>query len=392
MFYSSFGIFALIVHAIINQSVLTAKKKSDGVTAKVRYKHFLLCMTVFYVADIAWGFLFDLKIVPLVYADTVIFFMTMAASVFLWTKYVVAYIGRRSVFSTVLQVAGWALLVFEAVALAVNFFTPVMFRFSPDGEYFPNDARYITLASQIALFFVTAVYSLAVTVKPKGKEKRPFRTICVSGLVMTLFVVLQMFYPLLPFYAVGCLIASCLIHSFVSLDEKNDRSVELGSAKKQAYTDSLTGIRNYHAYAEEMGKYEDEIEKGTLGDFGIIVLDLNGLKEINDTKGHDVGDEYIIKACRIICKIFAHSPVFRIGGDEFAVLLRGEDFMNRTALLGELNATSRANVETGDVVIAAGMAEYDEEDGNISATFRRADQAMYEIKRELKQVKTEKAE
>jgi GGDEF domain-containing protein len=54
------------------------------------------------------------------------------------------------------------------------------------------------------------------------------------------------------------------------------------------------------------------------------MFDLNDLKHINDRYGHERGDEYIVNCCRLICQVFKHSPVFRIGGDEFVALLRGE--------------------------------------------------------------------
>lgn len=83
--------------------------------------------------------------------------------------------------------------------------------------------------------------------------------------------------------------------------------------------------------------------------------------------------------------------MFRIGGDEFVVLLCGEDYKNRAVLIGQLDEISRANAKAGDVVIAFGMTEYHKyDDDNVSSVFRRADQAMYEMKRELKQLKTEK--
>ena len=393
MSYSSFSILALIIHLIINQSAIAVKKGADGGSAKVRYKYFLLCTTLFYVVDIAWGFLYDLKIIPLVYADTVLFFLTMALSVLLWTRYVVAYINKDSIFSSLLGFAGWMILLIVAAALIANIFSPIVFHFAADGAYYPDNVRYITFGSQIALFFLTAVYSLVAAVRTKGNEKRPFLTVGVSGLVMTLFIILQLFDPLLPYYAIGCLIASCLIHSFVTRYEKIDSRVELGSARQQASIDSLTGVRNYHAYSEEMKRIENDIANGALKELGIIVLDLNGLKQINDTQGHDIGDEAIKKACQIICRLFVHSPVFRIGGDEFVVLITGEDYKNRAALLGELNAISKANIETDDVVIASGMAEYNPKvDKNLSVLFRRADQRMYETKRELKNLKSEKAE
>jgi len=60
---------------------------------------------------------------------------------------------------------------------------------------------------------------------------------------------------------------------------------------------------------------------GEAPEFGVIGCDVNGLKKINDTLGHKAGDEYICAACKMLCEYFKHSPVFRIGGDEFVVIL-----------------------------------------------------------------------
>ena len=56
------------------------------------------------------------------------------------------------------------------------------------------------------------------------------------------------------------------------------------------------------------------------------MVDLNYLKRINDSYGHDKGNVALVKLSGIICNIFKHSPVFRVGGDEFIIILMGEDF------------------------------------------------------------------
>ena len=92
-----------------------------------------------------------------------------------------------------------------------------------------------------------------------------------------------------------------------------------------AYRDSLTGVKNKTAYIEAESRFEEQMRLGR-PEFAVAVLDINGLKRINDTYGHDFGDMLIINACRIICKVFQHSPVYRIGGDEFAVILEKTDY------------------------------------------------------------------
>ena len=95
-----------------------------------------------------------------------------------------------------------------------------------------------------------------------------------------------------------------------------------------AFQDSLTGVRNKMAYDNYLAELESRIESGEIKSYGIAILDTNNLKEINDTYGHENGNAYLINSCKLICQIFAHSPVFRIGGDEFLVVLTGKDLEN----------------------------------------------------------------
>ncbi len=175
---------------------------------------------------------------------------------------------------------------------------------------------------------------------------------------------------------------------------------DLQDTKRQAYKleelatkDSLTGIRNKTAYDKEVQKITWELESGE-ENFGVAMIDLNFLKRINDTFGHDKGNIAIISLCRIICKTFAHSPVFRIGGDEFAVLLKGEDFENIENLEKEFNRKllERQNDETLEywekTSAALGYALYNPNiDPNYDSVFKRADSKMYKVKRAMKAVR-----
>ena len=121
------------------------------------------------------------------------------------------------------------------------------------------------------------------------------------------------------------------------------------------------------------------------------MIDLNSLKHINDVYGHDKGNAYIIGSCAIICMIFTHSPVFRIGGDEFVVLLENTDYKFRDELMDALNASVEGYVSKTDCdpwerfSMAAGMAIFDPEtDKDAESVFKRADQIMYTNKQRMK--------
>ena len=115
----------------------------------------------------------------------------------------------------------------------------------------------------------------------------------------------------------------------------------------------------------------------------MTILDVNDLKKVNDTEGHEAGDRYLREACMVICRIFSHSPVFRVGGDEFAVISQGSDCDRIEELIAQVAEHNREALHVGGVVIACGMARY-EHDGGVAPVFERADHNMYENKSELK--------
>ncbi len=160
----------------------------------------------------------------------------------------------------------------------------------------------------------------------------------------------------------------------------------LRQAREVAYRDALTGVKSKYAFMESEGLWNERARQGEITELAVVCCDLNGLKQINDTQGHLAGDRYLKKACTIICEIFKHSPVFRIGGDEFAVILGEADFPNRAALLRSLRDHSEQANREGGVVVASGMAEWRPgEDTGLTTLFERADAAMYENKRKLKE-------
>ena len=157
----------------------------------------------------------------------------------------------------------------------------------------------------------------------------------------------------------------------------------LAKAQSEANIDSLTGVKNKHAYAVTEASLNAQIEKHSQAPFAVVVFDVNNLKTVTDSLGHRTGDHYLCESCKIICEIFKRSPVFRIGGDEFAVISQGSDYDHVEALIEKVNEHNAEAVQNNGVVIACGMAKY-ENDANVAAVFERADQNMYENKNRLK--------
>ncbi len=154
-----------------------------------------------------------------------------------------------------------------------------------------------------------------------------------------------------------------------------------------AYADALTSLHNKGAFDKCLQEIETgKSESGGHLSFAICIFDCNDLKKVNDRNGHDKGDIYLRESAKIICETYDHSPVFRIGGDEFAAVLMGSDYLDREKLLERFDeeCLARRRHETEDwerIDISRGMAVYDpKEDETVSDVVRRADKLMYEHK------------
>ena len=387
MYYSSVGIIALIVLVIINIEALRKVDKTSENEVRLKYRQYLLSLIVFFLSDISWGFFFEQKWLVPTYCDTCLFFTSMALSVLFWTRGVVAFSGKKDKAGIILISSGWLILSFEMIVLIVNLFVPIVFKFKENAEYVPLPARYFGLMLQMLLFLFTSVYSAIAAFRSRGTSRSHYRTISLSGFIMSFFIIIQMFFPLMPFYSMGCLFGTCLIHTFVYKDKEAEQNRAIRLAKQKAYKDGLTGVKNKLAYHEALAELETALESGELTEYGLVVFDVNGLKTINDTFGHGAGDEYIKSGCKIICQSFENSPVFRIGGDEFVAILKGADYADRETLLGTFRKTINENREHGSVILASGLAVYDPStDSSYTDVFKRADKAMYEQKHALKAV------
>ncbi len=162
----------------------------------------------------------------------------------------------------------------------------------------------------------------------------------------------------------------------------------VGKLEIYVYRDKLTGLRNVAAYARKHEELEEACRKGETTEYAVVLFDVNFLKRTNDTYGHEAGNELIRRASASICRTFAHSPVFRIGGDEFVAILEHSDYERREELLLEFDAEIARQAfdwkgVTVPVSVARGLGLYSP--GTEYATvFHAADEGMYQHKASLK--------
>ncbi len=157
----------------------------------------------------------------------------------------------------------------------------------------------------------------------------------------------------------------------------------LAEAREKANRDGLTGVKNKMAFNEALEALDARIQAGEKPVFALVVCDVNNLKLTNDTMGHLAGDSLLKDAAHLICDFFHHSPVFRVGGDEFAVIAENRDYRDLPAILDRMEKENEARLITGGAVVAAGAAKYSGEKTALEL-FDKADKMMYDNKTRLK--------
>lgn len=176
-----------------------------------------------------------------------------------------------------------------------------------------------------------------------------------------------------------------IIIAIANIDAAKRMELEYRSAVDLANRDSLTEVKNKRAYAQAEMELDHQISSDKISEFSVVICDLNGLKNVNDTLGHKAGDDFIRSGCKYICDTFDHSPVFRIGGDEFAIIVRGRDYVRRKELVEHFKEQMLQNKKEGLVTVACGISDFvPEKDIRVQDVFERADAAMYENKKFLK--------
>ncbi len=149
--------------------------------------------------------------------------------------------------------------------------------------------------------------------------------------------------------------------------------------KKYAYYDPMTGLLNRRAYSEKLEQYEKEIP----ADCCVVMVDINGLKKMNDTKGHAAGDELIIGTAECLRSCFGENEmIYRIGGDEFCVLMNGtkDEVSECLTKLNEACTDWKGKYVDG-ISVSYGFSAV-EEFLDIESLLKAADERMYALKNE----------
>jgi len=244
-----------------------------------------------------------------------------------------------------------------------------------------------------------ALYLIIILARNGWKHKEKHTVLMVGMLVMVLFAAGDIVRFNLQLYLSGFeggyftnytyvgifIFVLTLIVDFIRRTGINlYTTVRNETLEKMAYTDALTGLLNRRRLEE----IYDEIDKNQ-SDYAVIALDLNDLKKVNDTLGHEAGDLYLREFSSVLTKAFADcGDVIRTGGDEFLVVVKNPKSIDVATKIEEMNRLI-ANLNqchaNWNMSTAYGICYGNEEEiQTIREADRVADARMYEKKHEMK--------
>lgn len=340
------------------------------------------------------------------------------ASVFLEILFVIVFISTMIISSTLgtSSPIGDALQPYVVpfgvlCVYMVIFVIIVLLALSPNSKgllpliYLTNAAILITLGSIPFLnsdsLQATIAFLVALVALPFFTTDRPLRYglfTLSAGLIYILLCVLlrnknSSLNLLVDIILGGVFTVVSIFVCFLLNCERISNNADIYTIEVQRDTDALTGVKNVNAYDRHVEEIKRRIKDNSSFRFAVAIFDINDLKSMNDSFGHPAGDKLIVRAAKLICNSFKHSPVYRIGGDEFVTILTGEDYANREVIIRKLHESIKktSSLDQADqnfISLAFGVAIYNSQrDFDYVTVFSRADAEMYENKRVLKSLK-----
>ena len=169
-----------------------------------------------------------------------------------------------------------------------------------------------------------------------------------------------------------------------NIDAQMKRDQEFAEAQEAAMRDALTGVKNRRAFVKAEKEINAAIADGKCDSFALAVcgvMDVDGMLAAGETER---AERTLTEACGLICDMFRHSPVYRLGEDQFTVIMRNRDLRDKDRLLEQLQAAVDENRKQGGAALATGIAHFDPAvDTSLQSVVERANIAMYENRLEL---------
>ncbi|MBQ0001901.1 MAG: response regulator [Treponema sp.] len=244
--YSVIGIISIAIQLIINFNVMFKTNQNTLQKAAEKYRFLMSAIFAYYITDALWGIFAGLNWIPALFIDTTIYYVAMASAIVWFYSYIIEYLEIKDWRAKFFYYFGKGFFVLEMLCLIANFFVHCFFWFDENDVYVAGPVRYLALWVQIAMFAFSSIVTFIDACKSEVTEKKRHLAIFFFSLIMLIAIIFQERFPLLPFYALGCLIGCCVLHVYVVGDESNEYQKMLVKEKEklQNLADELSNYKH----------------------------------------------------------------------------------------------------------------------------------------------------
>ena len=219
--YSVIASLAMVIHLIINFDLRTDRGQITAHGSR-EYRSFLKGVFAYYIVDAGWGVFAGLGWTKVLYVDTMLYYIAIAVTVLMWCRFVATYLELGKWRARTLFWFGYALLALYVVLLTANVFNSWLFHFDSAGNYVSGFSRRLMFYPLVALNVLMAIFVFVKACGSHGHVRNRNMVVFLFCLTMAVAIVLQIVWPLWPYYALGCLIGNCFFHVFVIEDERTE--------------------------------------------------------------------------------------------------------------------------------------------------------------------------
>ena len=205
MYYSLIGLLAVLILIIVNRDILRNLSVSYDRPAWNAYRRFLYAVVAYYITDILWGVLENRKLATLLFADTTVYYIAMGMGVLFWAQYTVSYLNDDRSFGRFLVYSSCTTAGTITLLSLVNLFAPVLFTVDSDCVYHAMPMRHVMLVVQVVLLLLLSghAFSSLYRMGNVGERAQRYWTLGCFGLIMGVFLFIQLWFPFLPIYTIA---------------------------------------------------------------------------------------------------------------------------------------------------------------------------------------------
>lgn len=373
----------LQLQLIFNRTIRTKYKE----TIDYPFCKLLSFFSIFCVVDALWG-ICDARgpfITPFRFTIVSYCYHTMSAlSAFIWFGYIIRYLGLNGKIKAVCNIIRCVFIVLQLSMITSNGITGKAFSINEDLDYFMGDLRLWLYLAQYAYYVFILLLSTFFMLFGDRSRLRIYRNVFVFTLIPFLFGIGQYVFYNVAMYSMGFMLSAFIIYAYNLTDIRENYLAKMAEeSSRHAVVDVMTELFNRRGYEEDLISYPSV---PTEDDFVFVSMDLDGLKDVNDSLGHEAGDELIKGAAMCMKRVMgSYGRLYRVGGDEFfAIIYANSDRLEKIKNDFDTTVSRWKGRRVKTLHVSCGyVAKCDAPGKTVAEIAKLADEKMYRAKEEF---------